>query len=235
MTRILAVFGVLTLYMGVAASASATVVDGSTSGVFVNPAPNGAFVQGVGTDDFKFGQPFGGPASELIFAGDSFAGAPLETPFRVGTLTYKNGQVVAGTEATAVDLSLTLNFTNPALGAVPNAFTLDLVSTPNVGTPQDSADYVFFPTSFGSNTFDIGGTLYTVRLTGFSNITGNGFLDSNGSRLHVLEGGVASADLYAEVTSQTAAPEPATWGLLLLGFAGLGLAGYRKGRKPVAI
>jgi hypothetical protein len=30
-------------------------------------------------------------------------------------------------------------------------------------------------------------------------------------------------------------PEPSTWAMMILGFAGLGFAGYRKSRKAVAI
>jgi PEP-CTERM motif len=33
----------------------------------------------------------------------------------------------------------------------------------------------------------------------------------------------------------TATPEPATWAMMLLGFAGLGFAAYRRTRKPVSI
>jgi PEP-CTERM motif len=32
----------------------------------------------------------------------------------------------------------------------------------------------------------------------------------------------------------TVVPEPATWAMMLLGFAGLGFAGYRKSRRPAA-
>ena len=32
-----------------------------------------------------------------------------------------------------------------------------------------------------------------------------------------------------------AIPEPSTWAMMLLGFAGLGFAGYRKTRKAVSI
>ena len=35
------------------------------------------------------------------------------------------------------------------------------------------------------------------------------------------------------VTAST--PEPSTWAMMVLGFAGLGFAGYRKARKTVAI
>ena len=31
------------------------------------------------------------------------------------------------------------------------------------------------------------------------------------------------------------APEPSTWAMMLLGFAGLGLAGYRTARKGAAL
>jgi hypothetical protein len=32
-----------------------------------------------------------------------------------------------------------------------------------------------------------------------------------------------------------AVPEPSTWAMMVLGFAGLGFAGYRKAGKPAAI
>ena len=35
--------------------------------------------------------------------------------------------------------------------------------------------------------------------------------------------------------SVTIVPEPSTWAMMMLGFAGLGFAGYRKARKTVAI
>ena len=33
----------------------------------------------------------------------------------------------------------------------------------------------------------------------------------------------------------TAVPEPSTWAMMLIGFAGLGFAGYRASRKAVSI
>jgi PEP-CTERM motif len=40
---------------------------------------------------------------------------------------------------------------------------------------------------------------------------------------------------YYAVTVGSAVPEPSTWAMMLLGFAGLGFAGYRTSRKPISI
>jgi hypothetical protein len=37
------------------------------------------------------------------------------------------------------------------------------------------------------------------------------------------------------IGSASAAPEPSTWALMLAGFAGLGLIGYRASRKGLAV
>ncbi len=51
-------------------------------------------------------------------------------------------------------------------------------------------------------------------------------------------GGSASGSASATfdfTIAPTAAPEPATWATLLLGFAGLGFVGYRKSRKSAPL
>ena len=207
--------------------AAAAVVTGTTSGNFVNPLPSNAVTTGAGTSNFTFGTGSGTPPNELSFAGTSFSSA-YETPFKVGTLSYFNGSTL-GIAATSVDLSLTMNFVAPNLPSVSNSFALNLVATPNTGTADQNADYVYFPGSFGTSDFDVGGTVYHVQLIGFENIVGDGFLTSDSSQLHVREGSSATADLYAEVTSQVpAVPEPATWAMMILGFAGIGFMGYRR-------
>jgi PEP-CTERM motif-containing protein len=59
---------------------------------------------------------------------------------------------------------------------------------------------------------------------------------SNGGAGSGLYGAVVLVDGAADYTSAgglslTAAPEPSTWAMMMLGFAGLGFAGYRKARK----
>src|SRR6266487_3902903 len=133
--------------------------------------------------------------------------------------------------------AVTIAFTGPVgLGAVLSTFTLSLNSTPNLGTPDQNADFVFFPSSFSASVFDIGGTSYTVKLLGFDNVVGDGFLASDGNELHVREGSRATAGLLAVVTSQVpAVPEPSTWAMMFLGFASVGFMAHRRKSKLVSM
>jgi hypothetical protein len=226
-----AILAALTVLGGV--PAFAVDVQGSTSGVFANPTPTTATTTGVGTNAFTFGAGSGSPPNSLTFNGASFSSA-FETPFKIGTISYFNGATVAGTEATAVDLVLATNFSTPTLPTVSNSFTLSFVFTPNSGTADENADFLFFPNSFGTNVFDIDGTTYRVKLVGFENIIGDGFLTSDSTQLHVREGSLATADVYAEVTSEVpAVPEPSSWAMMMLGFAGIGIMTYRRRKSAM--
>jgi PEP-CTERM motif-containing protein len=44
----------------------------------------------------------------------------------------------------------------------------------------------------------------------------------------------SGADADSLTVNVAAVPEPSTWAMMLLGFAGLGFAGYRKSRRPAA-
>jgi PEP-CTERM motif len=62
----------------------------------------------------------------------------------------------------------------------------------------------------------------------------NMFIESNqvfmGTTYQVLFGGFTWGFTY----TATDVPEPSTWAMLVLGFAGLGGLGYRRGRRPAA-
>jgi hypothetical protein len=201
-------------------------VTGSTGGNWVNPSPSGGSIvtAGSGTSNFHWGDGtgFGVGDNSLNFAGGAFASV-TESPFKVGTITYFNGTTALGTTPDSVELALTLNFVDPALGAVVSNYAFNLVTTPNTGDADADADFVFLPSSFSTTSFLIGGTTYNVKLTGFQNIVGDGFLASDSLGLHVREGLSASADLYAVVTTQTSnVPEPQSLGLALAALAALG-------------
>ena len=208
----------------------AATVAGTVSGVWTNPTASGTpVVSGVGTSTFNWGTPSGTPANRATFnEGSGTFSSSTETKFKVGTITYFNGSTL-GTLPDTVDLALTLDFANPALGSITSDYTFKLVSTTNDADPDASADYLYLPTSFSTTSFLIGGVTYNVKLTDFEHIVGDGFLPSDEFSLHVREGGTASADLYAEVTTQTAAvPEPQNLALMVAGLGLMGLVARRR-------
>jgi hypothetical protein len=208
-------------------------VSGTVDGAWVNPTPSAAPVEttGIGTPAFTWGTSTGAtPPNSVVFdnLGGLFA-STAETPFKVGKITYFNGTTAIGSTPDSVQLALTLNFADPALGAIVSNYTFNIVTTTNTADPDASADYLNLPNAFSTTSFLIGSTTYNVKLVGFQDIVGDGFLASDDLALHVREGGTASADLFAEVTTQVSGvPEPQNVALM---FAGLGLMGFVARRR----
>jgi hypothetical protein len=207
------------------ASVQAANVEGSTVGTWTNPLPGSATTTGEGTSMFTWGQGVGGSdPSSLSFTSNSFASA-LETPFKVGSVKYFNGSIFSA--ADSVQLALNLNFTQPGLGPVISNYGFQLINTDNTSDLDASADFVKLPSAFSNTSFLIGATEYRVKLVGFQNIVGDGFLVSNPLQFHVREQGSASADLFAVVTTQPV-PEPSTYALMLAGLLGMGYIARRR-------
>jgi PEP-CTERM motif len=93
-------------------------------------------------------------------------------------------------------------------------------------TSISAFDDVFGLADDGTSMYAVSGTeIYTVNL-------------SNGLLTPVLDysgHGLGPANGTAFLAESGAIPEPSTWAMMLLGFAGLGVAGYRRSRKNVAI
>src|ERR671932_794321 len=164
----------------------------------------------------RWGTPPGGGGtsqkSGLGFTGVGPSTFGLGEIFQVGQLRHFNNVLLAGTAASAVNLSLSLNFDNPV--ATPSFnFNLQIEETPNQGscayfsiTP--CADKIYISETSLSNQFSVAGIDYTLQLLGFSLTPGGVPINEFISQ----EGGTNQALLFAKVTAAEPepVPEPAT-------------------------
>jgi len=211
-----------------ASPAKADIFSGSSSGTWGDPVALGAsnptpVFSGSGTNVFSWGDPstFGTGQNKLFFAGNTSFVTETHSLFRVGDLTYFNGSVIPGTNVDFVPLNILLNFSN-----IPDqtfSFDFQLVSRPNQGTPQESADSVFILDDPGRRSFFLADKEFTLELTGFSQDGGS----SNLKEFRVLEGAQTTAALYGKISQVKPSdpgnppekvPEPGTLaGISLLG------------------
>lgn len=218
-----------------AINAHAANVVGASSVTFTHPGllDSNAVYAGVNTRSFTWGD--GSVANvgsnNLTFTGTNFS-SPFNTPFKLGTLTYFNGTTALNSNLKQIDLTSRLTFSQPAgLPSVTSNFVLGLNSTVNTSDPVASADFVNFNSTTSSSRFVINGNTYTVKITGFQHVIGDGFLQSSATEFHVLEGRTASADLYASVVRAAPVPEPETYAMMI---AGLGMLGFFARRRKAA-
>lgn len=176
----------------------------------------------------RWGTPaYGGGTSQksgLGFTGVGPSTFGLGEIFQVGQLRHFNNVVSGGTAASAVNLSLFLNFDNPVATQSFN-LNLQIDETPNGGscvyfslTP--CADKIFISETSLSNQFSVAGTNYTLQLLGFSLTPGGTPINEFISQ----EGRTNEAFLFAKVTA--AEPEPVPEPATLAGTA-LGLLAAR--------
>lgn len=137
--------------------------------------------------------------------------------FEIGQLVHFNNPISMGSELTSVDLTVDLDFLETA-ETKSFKFKLLVNETLNsTGTSPADDDIISFPVSYPTETFDIGGTSYTLQLLGFG---------SNASSLpdkfQSPEGGTNDTLLWGRITEPVPLP-----GAFLLGMLGLSVAGVK--------
>lgn len=151
---------------------------------------------GVETHSFKWGAPANSGAypNELSFVINPFS-AKLNQEFKVGDLIYFNGSVENNTGVEAVPIELELELYSPTRKTESFQFDFDSVTTPNDGTPEENADFVFPLSTISVGGFQYKGKDYTLRLQGFREEGSK----ATTSEFRVLEDERTTASLFAKI------------------------------------
>ncbi|GGB22602.1 hypothetical protein GCM10011380_10260 [Sphingomonas metalli] len=188
-------------------------------------------------DSVRWGRPANSANAQ---SGLDFVSAAAQTvsanqQFVLGTLTYINKTIEAGTAATSVGLNLASSFVynGVTLSPVFN-FAIGIDETPNQGStancPYVSATpcsdrITINPFASQSKTFKVGNETVNFFVDGFTtgsnNMPQQFFIADEDKR--------TSVSLVGRYTVTSAIPEPATWALMFVGFGMVGAAArYRR-------
>jgi fibro-slime domain-containing protein len=191
------------------------------NGLPVEAAPGTFTDVDAGTGELQWWTPHSVSGTPFVLAGTTFSYPnPATLPFNITSDFFPNG--LSGSNGGAIGFTsaiLSGTFVTPAGGSV----TFDL------GSDDDA--WVFLN---GTLVVDNGGVhaeaSAPTTISGL--LAGMNTLDVFFADRHITQSGLffnASVELTA--TPFSAVPEPSTWAMMLVGFAGLGYAGFRSTRK----
>ena len=151
--------------------------------------------------------------------------------YTIGKITWVNLATYNTDQNFNVKYTFSLNFTSPNNAFDKQAFNLNIQQTTN-----PSPDNVFnisqaLLNNLGPFTLN-GVTISDIHFVEY----GDGWYD--GSKWTNPEGGTSTLKIKADFTFATAAPpvpEPSTWAMMILGFAGVGFLAYRRKRHGSAL
>ena len=122
----------------------------------------------------------------------------------------------------------TITFASPVIDPVMAIWSL--------GGGSTSASFVFnapFNIESGGATPEYGGTPLTLVLNGVAGVEGNGTIQFQGTFTSISWNNPQYENWYGfTVGTVSPVPEPSTWAMMLLGFAGVGFMAYRRKAKP---
>lgn len=208
--------------------------DGYATGMDLHDAPTSLNPTGpTGSAAFQWGTPKSNSSyphsSALWFQPLPAANVSPEQYFNLGYLYYRNGTITTNTGASAVDITLKLNFSNPSgISPVNTSFTSDLVNTLNSNDQVASADTVSLRNQ-GSilNFSDASGNKYYLELSfKVDQNTLDGTL-STADEFKVFEGYQGRAELLGRFTTTpgvvpvSPVPEPSSALMAVIGVLAL--------------
>jgi LPXTG-site transpeptidase (sortase) family protein len=178
----------------------------SVEGIWTSTVGGGYTVNGLNTNEVRWGGSTGWGQSGLNFTGSTGQTFNEGDKFLLGTLTHMNWPV-RSPFATAATLEVTLTFAHPTVDPNPEfTFKFDIEETPNSGSCPSfhieghpkCDDQITFPASYGQEAFTIGDKLYTLKIEGFVDSFPSGSPVSN---FITQEWENNSADLVASLSS----------------------------------
>ena len=186
----------------------------------------------------NFTSPIGTNYSTLTFTGATVPSSSPTTPVALGTISYTNGTSATGTVIFGATLTfylngITLGSDQVLISTTQNAYTGTDLTQPEA---QLDADYINICGNSSNicntgiqayeNTEGIGGVAFSTPVVAQLYGTYDFALTS---AQYVSGDGVVG---YRQ--SVDTVPEPSTWAMMIVGFAGLGFAGYRSSRKAIS-
>ncbi|WP_084030971.1 choice-of-anchor K domain-containing protein [Bradyrhizobium paxllaeri] len=149
----------------------------------------------------------------------------------IGKITWVNLATYNTDQNFNVKYTFSLNFTSPNNAFDKQEFSLNIQQTTN-----PSPDNVFNISQTLLNNlgpFTLNGV--TVSDIHFAEY-GDGWYDKNTGKWTNPEGKTSTLKILADFTFETAppVPEPSTWAMMILGFAGVGFMAYRRKRSSSA-
>ena len=229
------------LYSPVNATTIAFTGSGSFSdlgGCGGNPSPGCKITNTGGTTPHTTGtelQMSGSPASTMIAHTETgFVTVPSSKTVTIGELIWDNNATFNGTNG-AIDVNYTFTLSLSGGGkTATDSEVFSLVITQPTNPPGDvTKGLPVLATGLGPFTFD-GITISDFKFSLLSPVSSgetfvNGVWDNPENNVSEL---VLTADFAVATAVVTAVPEPSTWAMMMLGFAGVGFMAYRRKSTP---
>ena len=167
-------------------------------------------------------------ASTMAIADISTSVETNKDNFVIGQITWVNNASFLTDKNFDVNYKFTLSFTSPSLPLDSETFGFNIQQTNNSNNP--AGDKVKFTSGALTNLGPF--TLNGVTVSDFQfSVLGSG--NYAGGTWYNPEGGTSTLQITADFTAPV--PEPSTWAMMILGFAGVGFMAYRRKSKPALL